>query len=169
MFYRARSLSREGSLSRRGFWGRGLLCPDGVSVHGGFSDRKTSRIVTMTNLLFLFLLECILVLIKFSFLLIFCFFFGTYQPKGSFTLSQRDVTSWWLLLEIECGGGCLVRGMCLLPGGSWSGGYLLPGGCLLRGGAWSGGVPAPGGVVSHHALRQTPPSLWTESQTGVKT
>ena len=32
-----------------------------------------------------------------------------------------------------------------------------------------GGLSAPGrgGVVSHHALRQTPP-LWTESQTPVK-
>ena len=69
-------------------------------------------------------------------------------------------------------GRCLLRGGCLLPGGMFA-----PGGCLLRGGGggrllggcllWGvsalGGVCSVGrclllgGVVSHHALRQTPP------------
>ena len=44
----------------------------------------------------------------------------------------------------------LLPGGCLLPGG----------GCLLRGVSALGGS-APGGV-SQHALRQTPPPLWTE-------
>ena len=96
-----------------------------------------------------------------------------------------------------CSGGCLLRGVCLLPGavypwgvclllgGLLPGGVSAPGGCLLPGGVcaprgsapeWGvsalGGMSAPrgsalGGRVSQHALRQTPP-LWTEWQTGVK-
>ena len=69
-------------------------------------------------------------------------------------------------------------------------GVLSPGGCLLReisapgvsvpvvsaprggvclGGVCSQGVSASGGMAFQHALRQTPPSLWTESQMPVKT
>ena len=58
---------------------------------------------------------------------------------------------------------CLVkggRGQCV-PG---------PGGCLLGGGACAGGCAwSRGGLASQHALRQTPPPLWTESQMPVKT
>ena len=94
-----------------------------------------------------------------------------------------------------CLGGCLLPGWCLLWWGVYSGGSalgvsapgecllpgrcLLPGGCLLLGGVCSLGVSAPRGVsawggvcsqgvVSQHALRQTPPPLWTEWQTGAK-
>ena len=42
----------------------------------------------------------------------------------------------------------------LCAGGTWS----VGGGCLVPGGAWSGGGAwSREGVVSHHALRQTPP------------
>ena len=54
------------------------------------------------------------------------------------------------------------RGVCLVGGASaWSGGVSAWSG----GSAWSG----RGGLASQHALRQTPPPLWTESQTPVKT
>ena len=43
-----------------------------------------------------------------------------------------------------------------------AGGVCLLRGVSARGGVCSGGgVSAPGGVVSQHALRQTPPSVWT--------
>ena len=45
------------------------------------------------------------------------------------------------------GGVCSSGGGCLLLGGVWSWGVSGPGGCVCSG----------GGVVSHHALRQTPP------------
>ena len=67
----------------------------------------------------------------------------------------HSLTIWRSLLP--GGGGCLLRGGCLLPGSVCSlGGCLLPGGgCLLRGGCLLPGgclllgwVSAPGGWVS---------------------
>ena len=67
-------------------------------------------------------------------------------------------------------GVCLLQGVCLLWGVSSPRRVcLLPGGCLLRGVSAPRGMSTPGGVVSQHALEQTPPTLWTESQTPVKT
>ena len=63
------------------------------------------------------------------------------------------------------GGGCLLLGLSAPVGVSAPRGE----GCLLQGGVCSGGCLLPGGVVSQHALRQTPPPPWTESQTPVKT
>ena len=48
--------------------------------------------------------------------------------------------------------GCMVEGVCLVPGGSWSGGVCSQG--VPSPGAW--GMPGPG-EVSQHALRQTTP------------
>ena len=84
---------------------------------------------------------------------------------------------------------CLVWGVGLwsrggLPGPGWGDGSLVPGGlpgpggglwswgvCLVRGVClvWGGCLPGPGGLASQHALRQTIPPLWTESETPVKT
>ena len=64
-----------------------------------------------------------------------------------------------------------------VPAARWPyyAGVCFPGGCLLQGVSAPGGcVSAPGGVclllgVSQRALRQTPPHLWAESQTPIKT
>ena len=79
-----------------------------------------------------------------------------------------------------CSGGHLLPGG-LVWGGSAPGGVVCsggvgvsaPGGHLLPGGSGPEGVCSGGvwsrGVVSQHALRQTLPPPWTESQTPVKT
>ena len=66
---------------------------------------------------------------------------GVYYQDGS---APREV----------CSGGCLLQGGCVsAPGGCLLSGESAPGGCLL----WGVCVCSGGGVVSHHALRQTPP------------
>ena len=73
--------------------------------------------------------------------------------------------------------GCLSRGASGLggvsaprQGGSAPGGVYSLGVSAARGVSGPGGVCCwGGGVASHQALRQTPPPLWTESQTPVKT
>ena len=94
--------------------------------------------------------------------------------------SRGGTWSWGLYLVLggvlSPKGVYLVLGVYLVPGGVLSPkGVSGPGGCLVPGGVWSlGGVcswrvsapggSAQGGVVSHHALRQTPPREQNDKQ-----
>ena len=60
--------------------------------------------------------------------------------------------------EVSALGGCLLRGVCVCPGGSALGGCLLCGG-LLQGGICSGGG---GWVMSAPSMHWGRPPLWTE-------
>ena len=58
--------------------------------------------------------------------------------------------------------------VCVCPqgGGAWCGG-VCSGGCLVPGGSAPRRMPGPGGLVSHHALRQTPPGEMATAADGM--
>ena len=92
-------------------------------------------------------------------------FSGFYQGTRLHSSRMRTAHSLTVSPSMLCSRGGLVRGGCLVLGGSAPGGGLLLGGCLVRGeGGLFLGQPGPGG---RWCPRGRPPQ-WTEWQTGVK-
>ena len=94
---------------------------------------------------------------------------GGVPGPGGGACSWGGVCSWGWSRGVSVPGGVCSEG-CLLCGGVCSGGCLLWGVCLGGGlvpgcGAWSGYLVL-GGLVSHHALRQTPPGETTTAADG---
>ena len=104
---------------------------------------------------------------------------GGYLPRGRGVCPGGGVSAQGM--GVCPGDGCLPRGRGVCPGSVFPRGVstwgCLPRGCLPRGiclGVSTRGVSAWGmclsrGGVSPIACWNTPPPLWTESQTGVKT